>query len=280
MTNKLAKYLKQLRLSRGSSRADPKLVKYLAKQPLFKNTPETVLAKITSQINIRTLEKGEVLLRQGDPGESLFLIRTGWVKLVTQGDKGEEVMLNQFGPGQIFGEMSLLDREPHSHTVIALRPTEIMAVTYDVILDILNEHPELAVSFLREMSSRVRFANAYIEESISWCRRLAEGDYGFVKEQISQSQSTIVDANFSNQARASAFLSVFFRMAQSIQQREENLKRQVEQLIIEIDEVKRQQKVQEVTETEFFGNLQATAQKLRRKRQAKVNRRRAQSNHG
>jgi CRP-like cAMP-binding protein len=278
MYNRLINRFKQLLSSSQTSsqatpHADPKLIKNLKRQPLFKHTPDTVLAKIANKIKIRTLEKGDILIHQGDSGESLFMIRKGWVNIVTQGDKGEEVVLNQYGPGQIFGEMSLIDKEPHANTVIALRPSEIMEVTYDVILEVLDEHPVLAVSFLQEMSNRVRFANAYIEESIAWCRNIAEGNYSFVQEQIEQSQSTIVDMSYTHQARANAFLSVFFKMAQNIQKREEALKQQVQQLIIEIDEAKRHKKVQELTESEFFEDLQATAQKIRQERQAKLKKR-------
>jgi len=273
MANKFSQYLQGLR---AAPQANPKIVKRLKKQPLFSHSPDRVLAKIAHKVQIRELDKGDVLVRQGQASDSLFMIYTGWVKIVAQGAQGEEVVLNQYGPGQIIGETSLFDRKPHSHTIIALRPTEAMEIKYEVVREALQEHPVLAVSFLQEMSNRVRFANAYIEESIEWCRRMAAGDYGFVQEQVEQTQPTIVDATHSDQARASAFLSVFFKMAKDIQKREEDLKRQVQQLIIEIDEVKRQREVQALTESNFFEDLQATAQKLRAERQAKLRKRRGQ----
>ena len=251
---------------------DAKLIKHLAKQPLFKGAPESVLAKIAHQMTTHTLDKGDILFRQGDPSASLFIIRKGWVNITARSGSGEDVVLNQYGPGQIFGELSLFDRKSRENTVIALRPTELFEVKYDVILEVLNEHPVLAVSFLQEMSDRVRFANAYIEESIAWCRHIADGDYSFVQSQIEQSQATIVDASFSHQARANAFLSVFFKMAETIRQREEDLRRKVQELIIEIDHVKRQQRVQEVVDTEYFENLQATARKIRETRKTKKRR--------
>ncbi len=253
--------------------ADPKLVKYLSRQSFFKNAPENILAKLANRITTRTLEKGGLLIRQGDASHSLFMIRQGWVNIVAHSEGGEDVVLNQYGPGQILGEMSLIDKNPRSNTVVALRPTEVFEIEYDTILEILHEHPILAISFLQEMSNRVRFANAYIEESIAWCRHIADGDYSFVQKQVEQSQATIVDASFTHQARASAFLRVFFKMAESIQKREEALKQKVKDLIIEIDEVKRQQKVKEVVETEYFEELQATAKKLRRERHAKIKKR-------
>jgi len=263
---------KKLKPSRETS-ADDMSIKSLAKQPLFKGAPDSVLAKIAHQMPTHTLDKGDILFREGDPSDSLFIIRKGWVNITAQSEGGEDVVLNQYGPGQIFGELSLFDRKPRENTVIALRPTELFEVKYDTVLEVLNEHPVLAVSFLQEMSDRVRFANAYIEESIAWCRHIADGDYSFVQGQIEQSQATIVDASFSHQARASAFLRVFFKMAETIQKREEDLRRKVQELIIEIDETKRRQRVQEVTETQFFEELQAEAKRMRRERQTKIKKR-------
>lgn len=252
---------------------ESKLIKYLSKQSLFKGAPDNILVKIVQQMTTHTLEKGDILFRQGDPSNSLFIIRKGWVNITARREGGEEVVLNQYGPGQIFGELSLFDHKPHGHTVVALRPTVLFEVKYDVILEMLNEHPELTVSFLQEMSDRVRFANTYIEESIDWCRHIAEGDYSFVQGQIGETQATIVDATVSHQARASAFLRVFFKMAESIQKREDELRQKVQDLIIEIDHVKRQQRVQEVVETEYFEDLQATARKIRETRKTRIKKR-------
>jgi CRP-like cAMP-binding protein len=249
---------------------ETKLIRFLTKLPLFKHTPETVLARVASQVEMRSLDKGDILIRRNDPSDSLFIIRTGWVKIVAEGIQGEEVILNQAGPGQIIGEMSLIDQQPRSNTVITVSPTTVIEIKYDVVLAVLEEHPDLVISFLRDMSARLRFANAYIEETIEWCQHIAAGNYDFVQEQVEQTQSTIIDMGQSHQSRASAFLSIFFKMVRDIRQREENLKLQVQQLTIEIDEVKRQQAVKELTETEFFEELQEAAQKLREKRQAEL----------
>lgn len=247
---------------------DTKLVQYLSKLSLFRGAPEAVLAEIAGQINVLNLAKDDVLIREGDPSDSLFVIQTGWVKVVTEGKNDQEVVLNQCGPSQIVGEMSLVDHKPRSGTVVALSPAKILEIKYYVIMQLLNEHPLLAMSLLSDMSNRVRFANAYIGEVIEWCQHIAEGDYDFVQQQIANTQGTIVVAQ-SDEARASAFLSAFFKMVEDVKKREEGLKNQVQQLIIQIDEVKRQQAVQEVTESEFFQDLQAMSQELRDKRHSK-----------
>jgi len=153
--------------------------------------------------------------------------------------------------------------------MIAVSPTEVLEIKYDAVLAVLNEYPPLALSLLHDMSDRLRFANAYIEETIVWSQHIASGNYDFVQQRVSETQSTIVSTDLSYQARANAFLSSFFKMVEAVRKREEQLKQQVQQLIIEIDEVKRQRAVKELTESEFFENLQASARRMREERAAK-----------
>lgn len=243
------------------------LVKYLKSLRLFRYAPDNVLAQIARQTETRRFVKDDVMIREGDPSDSLFIIRTGWVKVVTTGYHGQEILLNQIGPGEVLGEMSLIDQQPRSGTVIVLTPVSAIEVKYNVVMDVLDQHPQLVQSFLRDMSERMRFANAYIGEAIDWCQHIADGDYDFVVQQVEQSQSTIIGSSQSHQARANAFLSVFFKMVDSVRRREEALKQQIQQLTIQIDEVKRQQAVQDITDTEFFEQLQSTAKELRERRQ-------------
>lgn len=248
---------------------DPKLMNYLERLPLFKGAPAAVLAKLVNRIKILSLTRGDYLVHQGEASESLFVIRTGWVKIVTEGPQGEEVILNQCGPGQLVGEMSLVDQQPRSNSMVAISAAEVLEIKYDAVLIMLNEYPPLALKFLRDMSDRLRFANAYIEETIIWSQHIAAGNYDFVQQRVEETQSTIVSTDLTHQARASAFLSSFFKMVEGVKKREESLKQQLHQLTIEIDEVKRQRAVEELTETDFFANLQNTARKLREERTAK-----------
>jgi CRP-like cAMP-binding protein len=276
MANKLLKYFQSLSRSKPkTSQPQPPTektgpIKHLQKLSLFKDTPEAVLSNIARKSKMRDLAKGDILARQGAPSDSLFIIRRGWVKIVAEGSGGEEVVLNQCGPGQVIGEMSLLDQKPRSNTMVAISNANVLEVQYEVVLETLQEYPQLSLSFLRDMSDRLRFANAYIEETIIWSQHIAAGDYDFVKSQVEETQSTIVDISLSDQARASAFLSAFFKMVEGVRQREENLMQQVHQLKIEIDEARRQEAVKELTETDFFEHLQAEAQKLREERKTKI----------
>lgn len=248
---------------------DPKLLSYLERLPLFKGAPPAILAKLANRVKILNLSRGDFLVRKGDASEALFVIRTGWIKIVAEGPQGEEVILNQCGPGQLVGEMGLIDQKARSNSMIAISPVEALEIKYDAVLDLLNDYPALALSFLRDMSDRLRFANAYIEETIIWSQHIAAGNYDFVQQRVEENQSTIVNTDLTYQARASAFLSSFFKMVEGVKKREESLKQQLQELTIAIDEVKRQRAVKELTETEFFEHLQTTARKLREDRAAK-----------
>lgn len=249
--------------------AESPLAAYLVKLTLFAQTPPAVLNQIATQAKLLKLEKGDYLAREGEASNSLFVIRKGWVKIIATGPHGEEVILNQCGPGQLIGEMSLIDQQPRSNSMAAISQAEVVEIKYDVVLTALNQHPMLALNFLRDMSDRLRFANAYIEETIVWSQQIASGNYDFVQQRVQETQSTIVSTDLSHQARANAFLSAFFKMVEGVKQREDSLKKQVQQLTIEIDEVKRQRAVAELTENEFFESLQVAAQKARADRAAK-----------
>lgn len=245
---------------------DSPLVAYLVKLPLFTDAPPAVLNQIATQAKLLKLDKGDFLAREGEASDSLFVIRKGWVKIIATGPHGEEVILNQCGPGQLIGEMSLIDQKPRSNSMAAISSAEVVEIKYEVVLAALNQYPMLAFNFLRDMSDRLRFANAYIEETIVWSQQIASGNYDFVQQRVQETQSTIVSTDLSHQARANAFLSAFFKMVEGVKQREDSLKKQVQQLTIEIDEVKRQRAVAELTETDFFENLQIAAQKARAER--------------
>jgi CRP-like cAMP-binding protein len=242
---------------------DTEIIRMLKSLDLFQGTPEHLLTRIAAGTKIIELAKGDVLVNQGDPSDSLFVIRRGWVKIVTPGKSGDEVVLNQCGPGQVIGEMSLIDQQPRSNSIIALSQANLLEIKYSAILENLPDHPALAMSLLRDMSARLRFANVYIEEAVEWCHQIAAGNYDFVEKQVEQTQTTIIDLNKTHEARASAFLSSFFKMVKDVRHREEALKRQVQELTIQIDAAKREQTVQEVTSTSFFADLQAVAKKLR-----------------
>ena len=234
----------------------------LKKAFMFQGLPEDILGVLAQKLSRRALAQGETLFHLGDKGDSLYIIDEGWVKITRQDDKGNELLLNRCGPGEAIGEMSLLDQEPRSAGVVAISDAEVLELKREGFFELLEQRPDVAMVLIRSMSSRLRFSGMYFQKMIEWSKKIAEGDYSFM-DQIGP--LTDGEAN-SDEEKANQMLSAFFQMVKGVKEREEKLIRQVEKLSLAIDENKRRQEFEELTQTDFYANLKAQAQKIRQQR--------------
>ena len=127
--------------------------------PLFRQVADTDLVPLAQLIRERQYSKGSLILSQGTPGEALFLIKSGQVKVTVVAEDGREVILSVLGPGSFFGEMALVDDEPRSAHVIAMDDTTLLQLRREDFRARLRTAPELAISLLRELSRRLRRAD-------------------------------------------------------------------------------------------------------------------------
>lgn len=231
---------------------------------LLEDLPDETLARIAERLEPVRFDEGEHVFQKGDAGNSLYIIDSGLVKIVSQDDLGHELVLNQCGPGQAIGEMSLIDEEPRSAGVVAISPTVTMLkLGREDFIEALTDEPQLSLSVMRYLSRRLRFNTTYLEESQEWLRRVAEGEYDSTVDRITSERDQIRADDLSDEALANEFLSDFVTMISSVKEREEELKTQLRRLTIEIDEAKRKQDFESLTNTEFFTDLKAAAQKMR-----------------
>jgi CRP/FNR family transcriptional regulator, cyclic AMP receptor protein len=111
----------------------------------------------------RDYRAGEVIVSQEEPGDALFVLARGKVKVVLYGDSGREIILSIFkSPGDFFGEMSLLDDEPRSATVIAAEASRLLVLSRRDFHAHLAAHPRTALRVLAELSRRLRRADEVI----------------------------------------------------------------------------------------------------------------------
>jgi CRP/FNR family cyclic AMP-dependent transcriptional regulator len=238
----------------------------LGKIPLFQGLPDRELVTLAQKVAERSYAVGEMLMHQGDLGDSLFLIVDGKVKIVSENAQGGELVLNQCGPGETIGEMAILDQGPRSATVVAVLPTKALELKQKEFLSIIDQRPELALSLIRSTSSRLRFATTYIEKAIELSKHITEGDYSTAMNEIQDAQPAEKTGD-NNAAKAEKLLSAFFQMAKEVKAREDQLKQEVRKLMLEIDETRRKQQVEEVTGSDFYAHLKSEAARLRRERQ-------------
>ncbi|MBI1966960.1 MAG: Crp/Fnr family transcriptional regulator [Gemmatimonadetes bacterium] len=131
----------------------------LQKVPLFSQLSPADLQRVTAVAREKFYPKNSVILFEDDPGDALFVVVSGQVKVVLIGEDGREVILSVLGQGQFFGEMSLIDDEPRSAHVIAMEDANLVVLRREDFEAILTQTPAIALALLREMSRRLRRAD-------------------------------------------------------------------------------------------------------------------------
>lgn len=134
----------------------------LQKVPLFSNLSEDKLKMIADLTAKKNYDKDNVIFFEEDEGDSFFIINSGRVKVAKFSDEGKEFILSMLGAGDFFGDMSLLDGEPRSATVIALEDTQVTIIRRSEFHSTLREYPSIAIELLAELSKRLREANRKI----------------------------------------------------------------------------------------------------------------------
>lgn len=137
-------------------------VEVLKSVPLFSKIPEHALAAFAELTRERTYPKGSVIVFEDDPGDALYLVAGGQVKVVLIGEDGREVILSVLGEGSFFGEMALLDNQPRSAHVIAMEDSTLLLLRREDFRARLRQSPEVAITLLAELSRRLRLADEKI----------------------------------------------------------------------------------------------------------------------
>ena len=135
---------------------------FLATVPLLSRISPTELQKLADLTREKQYPKGSVVLFEGDPGDSLFIVRQGRVKVVLVGEDGREVILGILGVGEHFGELSLIDQQPRSAHVIAMDDATLIVLRSEDFRRRVDVAPEIAWALLVELARRLRRADTKI----------------------------------------------------------------------------------------------------------------------
>jgi len=135
---------------------------FLASIPLFSGLPAEELERFAELTRERSYPKGSVILFQDDPGDSLFVLRDGRVKVVLIGEDGREVILGVLEPGAHFGELALIDDQPRSAHVIAMEDAQLLVLRREDFRRRVEANPTVAWALLTELSRRLRRADVKI----------------------------------------------------------------------------------------------------------------------
>ena len=131
-------------------------VEHLRKIPLFARLETAELTAIAALALRRSFEPRAIVVQQADPGGELFVIVEGHVKVTSSGVDGRDSALNIMGPGEVFGEVSLLDGGPRSATVAALDHCALLSIRREPFLRFLEASPKTAIELLKVLTGHLR----------------------------------------------------------------------------------------------------------------------------
>jgi CRP-like cAMP-binding protein len=137
----------------------------LQKNVLFRGLSEAALWRLASLATRRSYPKGAVIFAQGQPGDALFGVIAGQVRISASGTAGQEVFLNIMEPGDAFGEVAVMDGLPRTAGASALEDTAVIVIKRSDFLRLLEAEPKLAIQLLRLLCERLRWTSALVEET-------------------------------------------------------------------------------------------------------------------
>ena len=146
----------------------------LANNRIFEGIETDLLGQIAPSVHVVQLAEGEVIFREGDPGDLLYLVGEGSVRISKSGRGGEQETLGVIQPGNFFGEMALLDGQPRSAMATAVGNTLLGTVDEPTFQHILELAPSrLHMNFLRFVTERLRSVNSHFISEVMRSERLS-----------------------------------------------------------------------------------------------------------
>jgi len=130
--------------------------------PLFAGFSDEQLAMLVQAVTRRSVPRGAMLMGEGDATDSLYIVISGRLKVMMGDADGKEVILALLGPGEIVGEMGLIDDSPRSATVISIEPSELLAISKREFHKCLAENFDMVMGVMKGLVRRLREADRKI----------------------------------------------------------------------------------------------------------------------
>lgn len=138
----------------------------IASVPLFSALEPDDQAQLFNMMSTVSFRRGEKLFNEGDPGDCLYLLVEGKVKLGHTSSDGRENLIAILGPGEMIGELTLFDPGPRSGTATAVAPTEMLQLDHTALMQIIDTRPELAKHMLKALAQRLRRTNTALADLV------------------------------------------------------------------------------------------------------------------
>lgn len=138
----------------------------IRKAPLFSALDDAAAHELRQSMVSLKLNKGQVLFKEGQEGDRLYVVVHGKIKLGTQSNDGRENLLSILGPGEMFGELSLFDPEPRTSTATAVTDVRLVSLAHDAVIGLVTTNPQTSLELLRRLAQRLRKSNEILADLV------------------------------------------------------------------------------------------------------------------
>jgi CRP/FNR family transcriptional regulator, cyclic AMP receptor protein len=138
----------------------------LRKHPIFSDLEPGAFDQLCRYARLTALRRGAAIFSKGDAGNSLYAVISGTVKMSTSSTEGRSAILNLIGPGEVFGEIALLDGLERTTNAIANSDCELFIIDRREFIPFLHSQPALAMKFIQLLCGRLRRTSEHVEQII------------------------------------------------------------------------------------------------------------------
>jgi CRP-like cAMP-binding protein len=191
------------------------IAEQLKKSSLFKGVSVADLEALAQVMKRQSFAAETVLFKKGDPGNAMFIILAGQVRIYTEDSEGQEFTLTHYGPGRVFGDFSLLDQLPRSASASVVEPLEALILSREDFMSFLPQHPSIGLAIIRHLTDRLRYITIYLNRVTAFGQWLSEGNYEQAIAELSGSDTG--DEEIDN------LIAAFMDLAHNVREREKSL---------------------------------------------------------
>jgi CRP/FNR family transcriptional regulator/CRP/FNR family cyclic AMP-dependent transcriptional regulator len=149
----------------AAGRSDPR-IRVLAETPLFASFSEPELVRLAATARSRAYREGEIIFQRDDPGNGLYVIQGGTVKITIEAPDGQETLLAILRTGECFGELAVLDGLARSASATAMERTDVLFVGRDEFLSFLDQHRDAMRKVVLILCQRLRDSSDHLADLV------------------------------------------------------------------------------------------------------------------
>jgi CRP-like cAMP-binding protein len=236
----------------------PEKLRILHNVSIFAAVDPRALEPLAEELEPLEVPAGTPIFAKGDPADALYVLAAGRVR-VHDGD----MLINFLEPGDVFGEMAVLDSSPRSASVTAEADSLLLRLDQDHLYALMQREITVTRGIIEVLCGHLRARVSDMARDFEYLRQFARVTGAARALEAGEYRPDALDEVARREDELGGLARIFQRMAREVELRERNLRLEVQRLRIEIDRTRQQREVAEITGSEYFRSLRAQAERLR-----------------